>query len=37
MARNIHIGNLHLNLLWDDNAINNLVGNFAQERQKHIK
>jgi hypothetical protein len=29
MAENIPIGNLHNNLLWDDEKINTLVGNFT--------
>jgi hypothetical protein len=29
MAGNIVIGNLHKNLLWDDEKINTFVGNFS--------
>jgi hypothetical protein len=37
MAKNIPVGNLHDNLLWDDEKINSLVLNFSPDRQKYIR
>lgn len=37
LAKNIPIGNLHDNLLWDDEKINSLVLNFPADRQKYIR
>lgn len=37
LAKNIPIGNLHDNLLWDDEKINSLVLNFPADRQNYIR
>lgn len=37
MAKNIPIGNLHYHLLWNDKAIETLVGNFAENRRQYVK
>lgn len=37
LARNLPIGNLQYNLLWDDQKIETLVGNFQEDRQKYIR
>lgn len=37
MAKNIFIGNLHQNLLWDDEKINSFILNFSEDRQSYIR
>jgi len=37
MAKNIPIGNLQQNLLWNDEAIKTLVGNFSENRQRYVR